>query len=347
VISRAGPIKVGLRGPTDVLALADGGILISDTGHHRVLRVRTSRVVEVVAGTGDRGFAGDGHLAVAAELDSPTQLALQSPGSVLIADAGNGRIRRVTSGIIDTVVRRLKRPHGVIGLAGGDIAVADGSALLEVAPDGSRRRIAGGLEAGFNRDRGPARSVLLNAPRQLAVDRHGAIVFADRDNDRIRRYTSRAVLRGTRAVGKPRGRKSPTAATVTGTGTPMSASSQDDIPSGRWPSELDGTRLTGGAPDCQTDGGPFDPFWIEPSAGNLTGPPGTNLVLRYVTGRRARVILELYRVAKRVAKRDLLVVGKGRFKTPRFVLMRGDYVAKLWGRSGDLRRCDVRRLIVR
>lgn len=145
LVSRRGPIVVGLREPTDVLMLPDGSVLISDTGNHRVVRVRSSRVVEVVAGSRAGGFSGDGRPAVAARLSSPTQLALDASG-LLIADTGNGRIRRVTpAGDIQTVAAGLGRPRGVLSLPGGDIVAVAQTGLVRLGPDGSRTRLSGPL----------------------------------------------------------------------------------------------------------------------------------------------------------------------------------------------------------
>lgn len=100
-----GPVALGaaLVSPSAVAVGADGTIYIGSPG--RVRRVTVDGALEGVAGTGTTGFSGDGGLAVAARLsNSITALEVGDDGSVYIADAANGRIRRVTSdGIIRTV----------------------------------------------------------------------------------------------------------------------------------------------------------------------------------------------------------------------------------------------------
>src|SRR5580698_2933673 len=56
------------------------------------------------------GFSGDGGPAVAAELQDPSALAMDSSGNLYIADFLNYRIRKVSGGIITTIAG--------IGLAG-------------------------------------------------------------------------------------------------------------------------------------------------------------------------------------------------------------------------------------
>src|SRR5688572_20262392 len=61
-------------------------------------------IVTTVAGSGTRGFAGDGGPATAAQFADPAGLALDSVGNLYIADSGNNRVRKVTpQGIITTV----------------------------------------------------------------------------------------------------------------------------------------------------------------------------------------------------------------------------------------------------
>ena len=62
-------------------------------------------VISSGAGTGAAGFFGDGGLATAAQLSAPIGADFDSDGNLLIADAGNSRIRRVdaTTGVIVTV----------------------------------------------------------------------------------------------------------------------------------------------------------------------------------------------------------------------------------------------------
>src|SRR6185503_10683931 len=57
-----------------------------------------------VAGNGEQGFRGDGGPANMARLSGPWRLAVNAAGDLFIADAGNNRVRKVTSnGVISTV----------------------------------------------------------------------------------------------------------------------------------------------------------------------------------------------------------------------------------------------------
>jgi trimeric autotransporter adhesin len=79
--------------PTGVAITPDGGFLIADKLNDRIRRV--TGTIGPFAGTGVRGFLGDGGDAFHAQLDRPIDVAVTDAGDVLIADTHNNRIRRV------------------------------------------------------------------------------------------------------------------------------------------------------------------------------------------------------------------------------------------------------------
>jgi sugar lactone lactonase YvrE len=76
---------------------AEGNLYIADTINHRVRKIdaRTG-VIYTIAGNGASGFAGDGGTATAAEITTPTGIAVDGTGKVYFADEANGRIRVLT-----------------------------------------------------------------------------------------------------------------------------------------------------------------------------------------------------------------------------------------------------------
>ena len=99
---------------------AAGNFFFTDTGNQRVRKVDVSTgVITTVAGTGVIGFSGDGGLAIAAQLNTPQELAFDSLGHLYIGES-SGVIRRVdiVTGIITTIA-------GTSGYAfGGDGGLA-------------------------------------------------------------------------------------------------------------------------------------------------------------------------------------------------------------------------------
>jgi len=93
-----------LDNPTGVALDASGNLYIADMSNNKVRKVTTAGVISTYAGTGTAGFSGDAGQATAAELDAPNDVKVDASGNVYIADAGNNRIRKITTaGIISTI----------------------------------------------------------------------------------------------------------------------------------------------------------------------------------------------------------------------------------------------------
>lgn len=145
---------------TTVSPLPGGGFLIADTLNHRIRRVGPDGVITTVAGTGRQGSSGDGGLATNARLTYPEAVEALGDGTLLIADTGSRRIRRVgPDGVITTVAgtgaagasgdggpataARLSEPTDVASLPDGGFVIADPagpsdtSRLRRVLPDGT------------------------------------------------------------------------------------------------------------------------------------------------------------------------------------------------------------------
>src|SRR3954447_1099109 len=85
-----------LNGPFDVAFDRAGNLYFSDTFNHRIRRVdaRTGTIT-TVAGSGTKGFAGDGGKATDASLNEPYGVELDADGNLFIVDRLNYCVRRV------------------------------------------------------------------------------------------------------------------------------------------------------------------------------------------------------------------------------------------------------------
>lgn len=187
-----------------------GNIFIADSSS-RIFRVdAVTRIVTTIAGTGVYGFSGDGGLATAATMSTPTGLVLDAAGNLFFTDSGNNRIRRVdaSTGIITTIAGT-----GVAGLSGdgGPATVADlnlgymsgialdaASNLYFVDQYNSRIRridkltglittVAGTGLYVFNGDGILATDANLSYPTGIAFDAAGNLFVSDDGNSRVRR----------------------------------------------------------------------------------------------------------------------------------------------------------------
>jgi hypothetical protein len=91
--------------PTDIKADSADNLYVTDVGSSRVLKGSGKGGFSTLAGTGASGFSGDTGPAYAAQLNSPTNVAVSPAGDVYILDAGNYRIRKVAhdTGLIQTI----------------------------------------------------------------------------------------------------------------------------------------------------------------------------------------------------------------------------------------------------
>ncbi len=111
--------------PVSVVVNRDGEVFIADEDNHIVRKIDSSGVISTVAGPlGSANFSGDGGLATSAKLKAPRGLAMNTKGELLIADAGNSRIRKVDkNGIITTVVSGLLTPVDISVGRDGDLSI--------------------------------------------------------------------------------------------------------------------------------------------------------------------------------------------------------------------------------
>jgi sugar lactone lactonase YvrE len=129
-----------------------GRVYLADTYNNRIRRIDfAAGTVTTIAGTGTKGFGGDGGPATEAMLAWPRDIELGPDGRLYIADTDNQRIR-------------------VLDLATGIITT-----------------VAGGGQAGFAGDGGRAETASFSRPFGIAFDRQGQLYVADTFNNRIRK----------------------------------------------------------------------------------------------------------------------------------------------------------------
>jgi sugar lactone lactonase YvrE len=140
-----------LNNPFGVVIGPDGALYWADFAGNRVLKLDLgSRHVFVIAGTGDKGHAGDGGPARQAVLNAPHEVRFDRAGNMFIAERDAHVVRHVNmkSGTISTV--------------------------------------AGTGVRGFSGDGGPATSAQLAQPHSIALDRNDNLYICDILNNRIR-----------------------------------------------------------------------------------------------------------------------------------------------------------------
>jgi DNA-binding beta-propeller fold protein YncE len=144
--------------PASVLYDPAGNLLVSDQANQRIRMIEpVNMTITTVAGTGEKGFAGDGGPAAMAKFSLPVgqrghpaaHIARSAAGDLYLADTDNNRIRRID-------------PAGMVST------------------------VAGTGVAGAENVEGPALNAQLEHPVDVAVDPTGALFVADTENNCVR-----------------------------------------------------------------------------------------------------------------------------------------------------------------
>jgi hypothetical protein len=168
----------------------------------------TPGMIHTIAGTGEKGYAGDGGPAVRALLNEPFMCAFDAQGNLYVAEAINHCVRRIDhdTGIITTVAgcgtpgyagdggpatrATLNQPYALQIDANGDIYIVDrlNAVIRKVtATTGLITTVAGTGEPGFSGDGGPGVQAQLREPNDCFLDGRGGLLIADIQDQRIRR----------------------------------------------------------------------------------------------------------------------------------------------------------------
>src|SRR5688572_19877215 len=85
----------GLNEPFGVAFDRAGNVYIVEMGGHRVSVLSRDGKLSVLAGTGEKGFAGDGGPAAKAQFDGPHHLLMGPDQRLYVADTWNNSVRRI------------------------------------------------------------------------------------------------------------------------------------------------------------------------------------------------------------------------------------------------------------
>lgn len=185
--------------PFGVVVDAVGNVFVADGGDsNRIRRISPAGEVSTFAGAKE-GFA-DG-VGTAAAFNTPSGLAIDRKGNLIVADTANHAIRRIApNGTVTTLAGNGKpgqadgvgiaaQFNGPVAVAldkAGNVFVADtyNDSIRRIAPDGTVSTVAGTGHPGAND--GSARAASFDTPSGIAVGRDGTLYVADTGNDAVR-----------------------------------------------------------------------------------------------------------------------------------------------------------------
>ena len=205
-------LQAKLNNPFDIAFDPAGNLVFSDTFNHCLRRVdaRTG-VITTIAGTGERGFSGDGGPATAATLNEPYGVVIDHSGVVYTADRLNRRVRRAdAAGVITTLAGdagELVEPNGLaLSADHTTLFIADVADHRVRAVDlrtGAVSTFAGTGEARHDGDGGPPAQASIFGARAVALAPDGSLYVMERQGSSIRRIRNGVIetVAGTGARG--------------------------------------------------------------------------------------------------------------------------------------------------
>ena len=232
--TRAGTGKAGFTGdggPAEMATLNQpfhceidprGNLLIAEAFNHCIRQVDLKTgTISTVAGTGKKGYTGDGGKATEATFNEPYAVVADKDGSLYIVDRLNAVIRKVDgkSGLVSTVAGNGQKGYSGDGGKGSEAMLKepndcclDGKGGLLIADVGDWRirrldlatgtittfagtgRPKGKPDRGQIGDGGPAAKAIVVGARAVCVDGRGNTYICEREGSAVRKVDSNGII---------------------------------------------------------------------------------------------------------------------------------------------------------
>jgi len=203
------PVLNQYRQPSGLAIDTGGNLYVADSFLNTIGKLTPAGVFTVFAGSGTAGSA-DG-TGAAASFNSPSAIAVDSGGTLYVADSGNNTIRNITSeGVVTTLAgtpgttghadgvgaaASFNFPEGIAVDASGNIFVSDSinNTIREISPGGTVTTLAGmpGVESDAD---GTGAAAGFYFPFGIMIDTSGDLLVADYGNATIRKVTKAGVV---------------------------------------------------------------------------------------------------------------------------------------------------------
>ncbi|HTE23930.1 MAG TPA: T9SS type A sorting domain-containing protein [Flavitalea sp.] len=206
--------KASLFLPYHLAIDSAGNLFIADMASSRIRKINAvTGIINTVAGSGERGFSGNGSSALAASFDYPRALCVDPFGNIYVGDTYNYMVRRIDArtGIVTTVagnktpgwsgdnglanVATIGEPFGLVSDRLGNIYIAAAGVVRKLDVNtGIITGVAGTYPyLGYNGDGTAANTAKLFNALDVGIDGSGNLYIADQLNYRIRKVTPPSV----------------------------------------------------------------------------------------------------------------------------------------------------------
>lgn len=198
-----------LGSPRGVVMGTDGTLYVTDYSAHVLYRVTSAAAVSRLAGTAPTPGTTDG-ATTSALFNAPSAIAIDSAGTLYVADTANNTVRKIVSGTVTTLAglagrsssldgkgsaARFEDPYAVAVDGSGNTYVADATdhSIRKITSDGTVTTLAG-KPGTFGSADGTGTTALFRNPKGIAADSAGNVYVADTGNATIRKITGAGVV---------------------------------------------------------------------------------------------------------------------------------------------------------
>ncbi len=204
--STDGPRGALFSAPHNIAHDSAGNLYVADTANHTVRKITSAGVVSTFAGKSGSSGTTDG-IGSDARFNQPSGLAVDSSGSLYVADLNNHTIRKITSaGVVSTMAgtagsagatdgtgaaARFSSPSGITIDSSGNFFVADSAnnTIRRMTSSGVVTTLAGSAGNTGSAD-GTGTVARFSTPTDVTADGAGNLYVADSGNHTIRKITS-------------------------------------------------------------------------------------------------------------------------------------------------------------
>ncbi len=195
----------GISGAAALAVDTAGNLYVVDKTDCTIQRITPGGMVTTLAGSSGVKGSADG-VGSSATFNTPEGIAVDSGGTVYVADTGNSTIRMVTAaGVVSTLAgsagvtgsadgtgpaATFNNPFGIAVDMNGNLYIADtnNSTIRVIHPGGVVTTLAGNPRSSGNAD-GTGHAAQFAVPQGVSVDVGGTVYVADTFNDTIRKIT--------------------------------------------------------------------------------------------------------------------------------------------------------------
>ena len=199
--------------PFGVVRGPDGAIWFCEYTGQRIRRVAPDGTISTVAGSGKKGYSGDGGPALEATFNLPHELRFDRAGNLYVVDMANHAVRKIDTQtrLITTIAgggapgysgdggpatsAQLKQPHSIQFGPDGHLYICDiGNHVIRKVDmhSGVISTFAGTGTPGATPDGSPISGTPLKGPRSLDFDAEGNLWLATREGNQVFKFDLKA-----------------------------------------------------------------------------------------------------------------------------------------------------------